>query len=64
MTKYVIAKAYNREVWCAYRVFFGLWGDITYVGNTASVISAVDCEEKLIRRLNWDKKLKIKEIEY
>jgi hypothetical protein len=63
MAKYVIAKDMNRDVWCAYRVFFGLWGILTYVNGTASVESAAKCEDYLIRELNREKKIKVKEIE-
>jgi hypothetical protein len=63
MAKYVIAKDMNRDVWCAYRVYFGLWDIHTYVHGTASLVNAGECEEQLIRKLNADKKIKIKEIE-
>jgi hypothetical protein len=60
MAKYVIAKDMNRDIWKAYRIYFGLWGDMTYKKGCYSCLSADDCIEHLIRVHNEGKKIEVK----
>jgi hypothetical protein len=63
MAKYVIAYDLEMDAWWAYRKVFGLWGLLTTIDGTCSVISAEECEQKLRCIINHKGKLIIKEVE-